>query len=98
MSTPYPFSEQFGRMLREVPDHYSLAEWQYLYRQVIYSMGMRILERFPQEFLAPDPFVVARGPAPPPPPPILQGRPPWEPGAAGLAGVVLGIPPPPPSK
>jgi hypothetical protein len=55
MSTPNPFSQQFGRLLAELSGNPSLAEWQFLYRQVIVSMGMEILERFEQVAVGPDP-------------------------------------------
>jgi hypothetical protein len=64
MSNREVFTEKFRQLLREIPDNYSLQEWQFLYRQVIFSMGMRILERFPNDVVGPDPFSGA--PAPPP--------------------------------
>jgi hypothetical protein len=87
MSTPNPFSEQFLRLLGAMPDKYSLEEWQYLYREVIFSMGMQILERFSKDVLGPDPFVSRRGPFPSPPPPGhgpgYQPPPGPQPGVAG---------------
>jgi hypothetical protein len=49
------FPEQFKRLLGEIPEKYSLEEWQYLYRDVIFSMGMQILERFSREAIGPNP-------------------------------------------
>jgi hypothetical protein len=84
MSTPIPFLEQFRRLLGDMPENYTLEEWQYLYREVIFSMGTRILERFRHDATAPNPFEhrhsedravaggqtgVTRGPPPPAPPP-----------------------------
>jgi hypothetical protein len=43
------FIDKLRDMLREAPDGYSLAEWQQLYRDVMFTMGMHILEQFPQE-------------------------------------------------
>jgi hypothetical protein len=101
MSNREVFTEKFRQLLREIPDNYSLQEWQFLYRQVIFSMGMRILERFPNDVVGPDPFSGA--PAPPPGPLPIRGQPDgggsrgggYQPGLAGLVGVILGIQPPP---
>jgi hypothetical protein len=43
------FAEKFSQLLAEIPDGYTLPQWQFSYRQVIFSMGMKILERFPEE-------------------------------------------------
>jgi hypothetical protein len=61
MSTPNPFSDQFLSLLKNMPGNYSLEEWQYLYREVIFLMGMQILQRFPQDVLGPDPFAQGHG-------------------------------------
>jgi hypothetical protein len=59
MSAHDTFAENFRRLLREIPEGTSLPEWQHLYRQVIFSMGMQILELFPEDAVGPDPS--ARG-------------------------------------
>jgi hypothetical protein len=59
MSTSNPFSDKFRSLLTEIPDGYSLEQWQYLYRDVIFSMGVRILERFNHRAIGPDPFAGA---------------------------------------
>ena len=41
------FDEKFRELLREIPEDSGLLEWQYLYRQVIFGMGLKLLERFP---------------------------------------------------
>jgi len=69
MSARDAFAEKFRLLLREIPENYTLPQWQFLYRQVIFSMGMRILERFPNDAAGPDPFNKSGGGAHPPPPP-----------------------------
>jgi len=55
MSARDAFAENFRRLLREIPAGTPLPEWQYLYRQAIFSMGMQILELFPEDAVGPDP-------------------------------------------
>jgi len=49
MSKRERFAGKFSELLREIPDDYTLPEWQQAYRQVIFSMGMKILEQFPTQ-------------------------------------------------
>jgi hypothetical protein len=49
------FIEDFKRLLDRFPDTHSLPQWQFAYRQVIYSMGLKILENFPKDVVGPDP-------------------------------------------
>jgi hypothetical protein len=49
------FMEDFRELLDRIPDTYSLPQWQYAYRRVIYSMGLKILGHFPQDVVGPDP-------------------------------------------
>ncbi len=49
------FIKDFKKILDKIPDKQSLAQWQYDYRQVIYLMGLQILERFPADVVGPDP-------------------------------------------
>ncbi len=46
------FAEKFRELLKEMPAEYTLKQWQYAYRQAIFLMGMRILERFEKEAIA----------------------------------------------
>lgn len=46
MSTHDAFAQKFRELLRDVPNDYTLEQWQHAYRQVMFFMGMRILERF----------------------------------------------------
>ena len=55
MATRNVFIEDFKKILETIPDTYSLPQWQFAYRQVVYSMGLKILEKFPNEVVAPDP-------------------------------------------
>lgn len=43
------FAEKFQKLLRDVPDGYGLAEWQQLYREAMFAMGMHILQEFPED-------------------------------------------------
>jgi len=79
MSAHDTFTESFRRLLREIPEGTSLPEWQHLYRQAIFSMGMQILELFPEDAVGPDPSVPGSsgGVAPPPPGssnPVIYGQ------------------------
>jgi hypothetical protein len=49
------FIEEFEKLLGKIPEHYSLSQWQYAYRSVLYSMGLKILEHFPEAVVGPDP-------------------------------------------
>jgi hypothetical protein len=55
MSKRERFAEKFSELLREIPDDYSLPEWQHAYRQVIFSMGMKILNQFPTQAVSDPP-------------------------------------------
>lgn len=46
------FADKFRKLLRDVPDDYSLEQWQHAYRQAIFLMGMKILERFEEDAIA----------------------------------------------
>jgi hypothetical protein len=87
MSKPNSLAVQFPQLNQEIPEKLTLPQWQYLYSEVIFSMGMRILELFPQDALGPNPFGAAGvlgsgrpsgghagGPPPPPPPPPFGPR------------------------
>jgi hypothetical protein len=69
MATRDAFAGKFNKLLKEIPKSYTLEQWQYIYQQVILSMGTRILERFQQDAIGPDPFTQSAGPPPPPPQP-----------------------------
>ncbi len=70
MSKHDAFIAEFEKLLGTIPEHYTLAQWQYAYRNVVYSMGLRILERFPEAVVGPEP--TARPEMPPPPPPQMM--------------------------
>jgi len=50
--------EQFERLLDGIRGKFTLAEWRYAYRKVIYSGARKILDDFPE---------IVIGPPPPPP-------------------------------
>jgi hypothetical protein len=52
MATRDGFADKFRQLLKEVPESYTLEEWQHAYRQVIFLMGMQILKRFESEAIA----------------------------------------------
>jgi hypothetical protein len=61
------FIGDFERLLELIPSNYSLPQWQFAYRQVLYLMGMKILENFPTDIVGPDPSgLQAPGPKPEP--------------------------------
>jgi hypothetical protein len=41
------FAQKLSALLKDAPTGYSLAEYQALYRQLIFSFGLQILETFP---------------------------------------------------
>ncbi len=49
------FIGDFKSRLDAIPESYTLAEWEYLYRSVIFAVGMKILETFPQAAVGPIP-------------------------------------------
>jgi hypothetical protein len=46
------FAEKFRELLKEIPDRFTLQQWQDAYREAIFLMGMQILERFEREAIA----------------------------------------------
>jgi hypothetical protein len=79
------FIAEFEKLLGKIPEHYSLEQWQYAYRNVVYSMGLKILERFPEAIVGPDPATNAVKPPQPPQMRVLSagGPPPALPAGAG---------------
>ncbi len=57
MSKSDAFEEKFRGLLREIPEGYKLAQWQFLYRTVIVSMGLEILQKFEADLVGPNPFL-----------------------------------------
>jgi len=62
MSELDTLTEQFERLLEGIRTKYTLADWRYAYRKVIYSGAMKILEDFPEIIIG----------SPPQPSPQLQ--------------------------
>jgi len=52
MASQYDFAEKVRQLLKGVPDDYKLEQWQHAYRQAIFLMGTKILERFEEEAIA----------------------------------------------
>jgi len=46
------FAQKFRELLKEIPDKFTLQQWQHAYREAIFLMGMQILERFEKEAIA----------------------------------------------
>ena len=80
------FLEEFKSLLGSIPKDYSLPQWQFAYRQVLYSMGMRILKKFPDAVVGPDPSA-AQGAGPKP------GQSPSKSRGAGIDGQTGGYHP-----
>lgn len=49
------FVEEFARLLETLPRDYSFRELQFDYRVVVFLMGQKILERFPEVLVGPEP-------------------------------------------
>jgi hypothetical protein len=101
MSDLDTLTEQFERLLEGISTEYTLEEWRYAYREIIYAGAMKILEEFPE---------IVVGPAPSTPPqqqqqqqqgpgfhPAAPGqRPPYYPSSIfHLVCIALGNCPPP---
>jgi hypothetical protein len=52
MDSRNDFADKFRQILKSVPEDYTLEQWQHAYRQAIFLMGMKILERFEEEAIA----------------------------------------------
>jgi hypothetical protein len=84
MSVYDEFSTDFRALLQKIPPETPLPEWQFLYRQVIFAMGMTILERFTTAAVGHNPFPAESvgpresrsppGPTPPPSPTPPPGK------------------------
>jgi hypothetical protein len=46
MASRDAFADKFRQLLNDLPDGYTLDQWQQAYREAIFIMGMQILERF----------------------------------------------------
>jgi len=55
MAKPDAFIDEFKELLEKFAAQYSLPQWQFIYRQVIYTMSMEILQNFPSDVVGPDP-------------------------------------------
>jgi hypothetical protein len=55
MDTRNNFIKEFDELM-EIPRDYSLEQWQYVYKKVVFSVGMRILKEFRKDVFGPDPF------------------------------------------
>jgi len=55
MSTSDPLIAEFERLLDGIPDTFTLQQWQFAYKKVIFTMGLKILNKFPQDAFGPQP-------------------------------------------
>jgi hypothetical protein len=55
MDTRDNFIKEFDELM-ETPRDYSLEQWQYVYKKVVFSIGMKILKEFRRDVFGPDPF------------------------------------------
>jgi len=82
----------FERLLDSIPDNFTLQQWQFAYKKVIFAMGLKILEKFPENAFGPPPTkspVKGRGP-------FMAGGGPTGGPIIHLASAALGLAPPPP--
>jgi hypothetical protein len=86
MSKHDAFIAEFNELLKKFPEHSSLAQWQYAYRSVAYSMGLEILRRFPEAVVGPEPSEHRPVPSPPPEMRMLSAGGPPTASAAGSGG------------
>jgi hypothetical protein len=92
MSTSDSISADFERLLEGVPENFTLEQWQFAYKQVIFAMGLKILELFPENALGPPPTkspIKGRGP-------YMAGGGPTGGPIIHLASAALELAPPPP--
>ena len=75
------FVADFKKLLETISD-YSLPQWQFAYRNVIYSMGLEILKKFPSDVVGPDPSE----PGGPAPRAAMGTANPWSPAGSGGPG------------
>lgn len=47
------FEDDFKKILRRIPEDFTLGQWQHAYKEAIYLMGLEILERFPEIIVGP---------------------------------------------
>lgn len=107
-STLDSFVADFKLRLDRV-DKSSLQQWQFAYKEVIFAMGLKILEKFPRNALGPEPteewqdqtealilHPTGGGPGGGPGPILHPAG--WGPGGPiiHVVGAVLGLAPPPP--
>jgi hypothetical protein len=92
MSTSDPLIADFERLLDKIPATFTLEQWQFAYKKMIFTMGLKILEKFPENALGPKPTKSppkGRGP-------FTAGGP-WGQGPIiHLASAALDLAPPPP--
>ncbi len=55
------FNSQFQALLDTIPAGDTLPKWQFLYAQVIVSMGLRILQKFEADLVGRNPFLAQSG-------------------------------------
>jgi|SRR5277367_2493807 len=83
MSAQDVFAEKFRNLLREIPNDCTLPQWQFIYRQAIFNMGMQILERFSYDAYGPNPLETDSAGGRP----VPGNPPPYPGGPAGGGGV-----------
>jgi hypothetical protein len=83
MASRNAFGEKFYQLLTEIPAESTLEEFQYLYRQALFGMGLTILDKFPAAFYGAGD---GDGPLPRPPGGLPKTPPVWAMGGPGGAG------------
>jgi hypothetical protein len=65
MSTRDSFFADFELLLEEIPETFTLEQWQFAYKQVILTMGLRIFGKFSRDALGALPGTPVSDPCPP---------------------------------
>jgi hypothetical protein len=86
MSTRDTFLTDFELLVGRIPATATLDQWQYAYKQVIFTMGLQILEKFQQEALGPAPQPMPWPMPAPPPMPMMEATSGGSGGAGGAGG------------
>ena len=87
MASRTDFGGKFYELLRQIPADTTLEEFQHLYRQALFGMGLTILEKFPAGFYGDGDGGGGGGDGPPPPTKGLpKFPPPWALGSSGGSG------------
>ena len=90
MSTSDALIASFELLLNKDTDRFSLEDWQFAYKRVIFNMGLKILNKYPSNAFGPDPSENGgAGPSPTKAP--NKGRGPYAYGGGPKGGPIIHI-------